>query len=190
MKNTGTILLCVILLVVLAVSFCGCRADEKSTPLSSVSSNVSQQDKIETAYREEISFALNTNETEKDEVAINKHVARLKAIDENTAAREGVSFVEYNAQIGQNGSLVVDGYLRNFSGSEIYNIECSVTAENSETQEYVARGHFEFPENIFGSLENGKSRPVRITYDSDNINVSDYDLSKLTFSAELTYSQK
>ena len=145
------------------------------------------------AYRQELNFALCASSDQTDEPAIKEHVARLKTIDENGAERQGVSFVEYNAKLSENGSLVVEGYLRNFSGSDIYNIECNITAQNSETQEYVAVKSFKFfvsTENMFLSLENKKSCPVTITFDADYVNVDEADLYKLSYTSEFTYSQK
>ncbi len=190
-NNRIVISIFVVFLVVLTTSLCSCKPSESADVSSlSASSDISEKEEIEKAYRHELSFSLDVNPDEASETSIKEHIARLKTIDETGAVRQGVSFVGYNAHLSENGSLVVDGYLRNFSDSEIYNIECNITVINAETQDYVALDHFKFPENTFGSLKNKRSRPVRITFEADYVNVGNADLSSLSFSSEFTFSQK
>ena len=195
MRNNKTALsIFALLIIAVSISICSCKSSESDRASSlAVSSGISEAEKIEMSYRQELNFALSASSAQTDEATIKEHVARLKSIDENGAERQGVSFVEYNSKLVQSGSLVVEGYLRNFSGSDIYNIECNITVQNSETQEYAASKSFKFfvsPENASLSLENKKSCPVTVTFDADSVNVDEADLSKLSFTSEFTYSQK
>ena len=190
-NNKAALPIFIALIIAISVSICSCKPSESDSVSSlAVSSALSEAEKIEMAYREELSFAPNSNSSETSESVIKEHIARLITIDETGAERQGVSFVEYNAKLSENRSLVVEGYLRNFSDNEIYNIECNITVINAETQDYVAASHFKFPENTYGSLKNKKSRPVTLSFDADYVNVGNADLSKLSFSSEFTFSQK
>ena len=136
-----------------------------------------------------ISYGPHALDSEKTAAKTDEHERRIKIIDENGGIREGVNYVGYHARFNDDGDLVVDGYFRNFTGHEIYDIEGNITVSNAN-DDHVGSAYFEFPEEEFGSLKNGKSRPWRIIIDNDYVNVEITDLDTFKVKTELTFYQK
>lgn len=142
------------------------------------------------ATQSPVSYGPTALESEKTEEKTKEHERRLKIIDENGGIREGVNFVGTYAQFNDEGQLIVDGYMRNFTGHEIYNITGNITIETAETEEHIGSAYFEFSEEDFGSLKNGKSRPWRLIFDADYVNIEITDLSKFTVTTEFNFYQR
>lgn len=142
------------------------------------------------ATQSPVSYGPNASESEKTPEKTKEHERRLKVIDENGGVREGVNFVGTYARFNDDGDLVVDGYMRNFTGHEIYDITGNITVNTAETEDHIGSAYFEFTEESFGSLKNGKSRPWRIIIDNDYVNVEITDLSKFTVTTEFYFYQK
>lgn len=142
------------------------------------------------ATQSPISYGPTALESEKTPEKTKEHERRLKIIDENGGIREGVNFVGTYARIDDKGQLIVDGYMRNFTGHEIYNLEGNITVKTAETGDNVGGAYFEFSEEDFGSLKNGKSRPWRLIFDADYVNVEITDLSKFTVTTEFKFNQR
>ncbi len=136
-----------------------------------------------------ISYGPNALDSEKTAEITAEHERRIEIIDENGGIREGVNFVGYYARFNDDGDLVVDGYMRNFTGHEIYNITGNITVSNAN-DDHIGSAYFEFPEKDFGSLKNEKSRPWRIIIDNDFVNVEITDLSSFKVKTEFTFYQK
>ncbi len=136
-----------------------------------------------------ISYGPHALDSEKTEEMTAEHERRIKIIDENGGIREGVNFVGYHARFDENGDLVVDGYMRNFTGHEIYDITGNITVSNAK-DDHVGSAYFEFKQEDFGSLKNEKSRPWRIIIDNDYVNVEITDLSSFKVKTEFTFYQK
>ena len=136
-----------------------------------------------------ISYGPNALESEMTAEMTAEHERRIKIIDENGGIREGVNFVGYYARFNDEGDLVVDGYMRNFTGHEIYNITGNITVSNAN-DDHVGSAYFEFTEKDFGSLKHEKSRPWRIIIDNDFVNVEITDLSSFKVKTEFTFYQK
>ena len=136
-----------------------------------------------------ISYGPNALDSEKTSSMTAEHERRIKIIDENGGIREGVNFVGYHARFNSDGDLVVDGYMRNFTGHEIYDITGNITVSNMN-DDHIGSAYFEFMEKDFGSLENEKSRPWRIIIDKDYVNVEITDLSKFKVKTEFRFYQK
>lgn len=142
------------------------------------------------ATQSPVSYGPNATEAEMTEERTKEHERRLKLIDENGGIREGLNYVGTYARFNDEGDLVIDGYMRNFTGHEIYNITGNITVETAESEDHIGSAYFEFPEETFGSLKNGKSRPWRLIIDNDYVNVEVTDLSKFTITTELNFYQK
>ena len=136
-----------------------------------------------------ISYGPHALDSEKTEEMTAEHERRIKIIDENGGIREGVNFVGYHARFNDDGDLVVDGYMRNFTGHEIYDITGNITVSNAN-DDHVGSAYFEFKQEDFGSLKNEKSRPWRIIIDNDYVNVEITDLSSFKVKTEFTFYQK
>jgi SLAP domain-containing protein len=136
-----------------------------------------------------ISYGPNALDSEKTSSMTAEHERRIKIIDENGGIREGVNFVGYHARFNDDGDLVVDGYMRNFTGHEIYDITGNITVSNMN-DDHIGSAYFEFMEKDFGSLKNEKSRPWRIIIDKDYVNVEITDLSKFKVKTEFRFYQK
>ncbi len=136
-----------------------------------------------------ISYGPNALESEMTAEMTAEHERRIQIIDQNGGIREGVNFVGYHARFNDDGDLVVDGYMRNFTGHEIYNITGNITVSNAN-DDHVGSAYFEFLEEDFGSLKNEKSRPWRIIIDNDYVNVEITDLSTFKVKTEFTFYQK
>ena len=145
---------------------------------------------ISYATQSPVSYAPVATEEEMTEERTKEHERRLKSIDKNGGIREGVNYVGTYARFNDEGDLVIDGYMRNFTGHEIYNITGNITVETAVTEDHIGSAYFEFPEKTFGSLKNGKSRPWRIIIDNDYVNVEITDLSKFTVTTEFDFYQK
>ena len=137
-----------------------------------------------------VSYGPKALASEKTEEKTAEHERRLKIIDDNGGVREGVNFVGYHARFNDEGDLIVDGYMRNFTGHEIFDIEGNITVKTASGKDNVGAAYFEFPEEDFGSLKNGKSRPWRLIFDNDYVNVEITDLSSLTVTTEFNFYQK
>ena len=118
-----------------------------------------------------------------------EHERRLKIIDENGGIREGVNFVGYYAQFDKDNNLVIDGYMRNFTGHEIYDIKGNITVR-TPAEDNIGGAYFEFSKEDFGSLKNGHSRPWRIIFNADYVNIDITDLSNYTITTEFDFTQK
>lgn len=136
-----------------------------------------------------ISYGPNALDSEMTAEMTAEHERRIKIIDENGGIREGVNFVGYYARFNDDGDLVVDGYMRNFTGHEIYDITGNITVSNAN-DDHVGSAYFEFLLDDFGSLKNEKSRPWRIIIDNDYVNVEITDLSSFKVKTEFTFYQK
>lgn len=136
-----------------------------------------------------VSYGPNALASEKTEERTAEHERRLKSIDENGGIREGVNFVGYHARFNEDGDLVVDGYMRNFTGHEIYDIDGNITVKTQE-DDNIGGAYFEFPKEEFGTLKNGKSRPWRLIFDNDYVNIEIVDLSSFKVLTELYFKQK
>ncbi|MBQ8868214.1 MAG: SLAP domain-containing protein [Oscillospiraceae bacterium] len=136
-----------------------------------------------------ISYGPHALESEMTDEMTAEHERRIKIIDENGGIREGVNFVGYHARFDENGDLVVDGYMRNFTGHEIYDITGNITVSNAN-DDHVGSAYFEFMQEDFGTLKNEKSRPWRIIIDNDYVNVEVTDLSSFKVKTEFTFYQK
>ncbi len=136
-----------------------------------------------------ISYGPNALESEMTDEMTAEHERRIKIIDENGGIREGVNFVGYYARFNDDGDLVVDGYIRNFTGHEIYDITGNITVSNVNN-DHVGSAYFEFLVDDFGTLKNEKSRPWRIIIDNDYVNVEITDLSSFKVKTEFTFYQK
>ena len=145
---------------------------------------------ISYATQSPVSYGPTALDSEKTEEKTLEHERRLKIIDENGGIREGVNFVGTYARFDDEGNLVVDGYMRNFTGHEIYNITGNITVETAETEDHIGSAYFEFPEETFGSLKNGKSRPWRLIFDNDYVNVEITNLKEFTVTTEFSFYQK
>lgn len=136
-----------------------------------------------------ISYGPHALESEMTDEMTAEHERRIKIIDENGGIREGVNFVGYHARFNDDGDLVVDGYMRNFTGHEIYDIKGNITVSNAN-DDHVGSAYFEFMQEDFGTLKNEKSRPWRIIIDNDYVNVEITDLSTFKVKTEFTFYQK
>ena len=83
-------------------------------------------------------------------------------------------------------NLVVDGYMRNFTGHNIKNITGNITVA-TVTGDNVGGAYFEFPVEEFGVLKNGHSRPWRLIFHSDYVNIEIVDLSEFTVTTEFEF---
>lgn len=137
----------------------------------------------------DISYGPKALESEMTDEKTAEHEERIKKIDENGGIREGVNFVGYNAGFNDNGDLIVDGYMRNFTGHEVYDITGNITVTTANGDN-VGGAYFEFPVEDFGSLKNGKSRPWRLIFSNDYVNVEVTDLSSFTIKTEFDFYQK
>lgn len=133
-----------------------------------------------------ISYGPNALESEMTAEITKKHEERLAKIEEVNERREGLSYVGYKAEFNEDGDLVVDGYFRNYTGHEIYNIEGNITIE-TQTNENVGGAYFKFPKEDFGTLKNGYARPWRLIFDNDYVNVEITDLSSFTVTTEFKF---
>ena len=136
-----------------------------------------------------ISFGPNALESEMTPEKIEKHEENLKKLDEQKAPQEGLYFIGYYARFDKEGDLVVDGYMRNFTGHEVYDITGNITV-STKGGDNVGGAYFEFPEKEFGSLKNGKSRPWRIEIKNDLVNVEITDLSSFKILTQFDFHQK
>ena len=136
-----------------------------------------------------ISYGPHALDSEMTDEMTAEHERRIKIIDENGGIREGVNFVGYHARFNDNGDLVVDGYMRNFTGHEIYDITGNITVSNTN-DDHIGSAYFEFKKEDFGTLKNEKSRPWRIIIDNDYVNVEITDLSTFKVKTEFTFYQK
>ncbi len=136
-----------------------------------------------------ISYGPNALESEMTKEKTEEHERRIQKIDDNGGIREGVNFVGYYARFNDKGDLIVDGYMRNFTGHEIYNITGNITIE-TPNEENIGGAYFEFPEEEFGTLKNGHSRPWRLIFNNDYVNVEITDLSSFTVTTEFEFYQK
>ncbi len=136
-----------------------------------------------------VSYGPNASESEKTAEMTEKHESRLNVIDKNGASHEGVNYVGYYARFNDEGDLVVDGYFRNFTGHEIYDITGNITIE-TVSGDNIGGAYFEFLEEDFGTLKNEKSRPWRLIFDNDYVNIEITDLSQFTVTTELDYYYK
>lgn len=139
--------------------------------------------------RSPVSYGPNVKPEEMTAEITSRHESRLEVFNEKGDSLVGVNFVGYNARFNEDGDLVVDGYIRNFTGHEVYNITGNITIETAN-DENVGGAYFEFLEEDFGSLKNGFSRPWRIVFDNDYVNVEITDLSQFTVTTEFKYQQK
>jgi len=133
-----------------------------------------------------VSYGPNALAEEMTEERTKTHEERLKQIDENGGVREGVNFVGYYARFNDDGDLVIDGYIRNFTGHEIYDLEGNITVKTPE-DENIGGAYFTFPVDEFGTLKNGKSRPWRLVFDNDYVNIEIVDLSKFRVITEFYF---
>ncbi len=137
-----------------------------------------------------ISYGPNATAEEKTEKVTEEHEEFLKKIDKKSeTVKEGVYFLGTYAYFDDDKNLVVDGYMRNFTGHEIYDLKGNITIK-TPNDENIAGAWFEFTEKSFGSLKNGKSRPWRIIFKNDYVNVDITDLSKFTVTTEFEFYQK
>ncbi len=136
-----------------------------------------------------VSYGPKASAEEMTEEKTREHERRLKIIDENGGIREGVNFVGYHARFDDEGNLVIDGYMRNFTGHEIYNIKGNITVK-TPAEDNIGGAYFEFSKEDFGTLKNGHSRPWRIIFDSDYVNIEITDLSEFTITTEFDFTQK
>lgn len=141
----------------------------------------------------EVSWGPNVAASERTEEKTEAHEKRLKKMDaamkENEQERQGLCFAGYDAFFDDEGNLIVDGYFRNFTGHEVYNITGNVTV-TTPNEDNVGAAYFEFPEKEFGSLKSGKSRPWRLIFEDDYVNVNITNLSKFNITTEFEYYQK
>lgn len=135
-----------------------------------------------------VSYGPKATAEETTEERTKTHEERLKQIDDNGGVREGVNFVGYNARFDDKGNLIVDGYIRNFTGHEIFDLKGNVTLKTPDG-ENIGGAYFTFPVDTFGKLKNGKSRPWRLVFDNDYVNVEIVDLSKFTVLTEFYFKQ-
>ncbi len=133
-----------------------------------------------------VSYGPNALQSEMTPEITKIHEERLAKIDKRDEEKDGLSFVGYRAEFNEDGDLVVDGYFRNFTGHEIYNIAGNITIE-TPNNENVGGAYFKFPKEEFGTLKNGYSRPWRLIFDNDYVNVEITDLSSFTVTTELEF---
>ncbi len=136
-----------------------------------------------------VSYGPNAYPEEMTAEMTEKHESRLEVFDEMGESLEGVNFVGYDARFNEDGDLIVDGYFRNFTGHEIYDITGNITIE-TPNQDNIGGAYFEFPKEEFGTLKHGKSRPWRLIFNNDYVNIEITDLSKFVVTTELEYYQK
>ena len=139
------------------------------------------------ANKSPISYGPNASQSEMTKEKTKEHERRIKIIDENGGIREGVNFVGYHARFNDNGDLVVSGYMRNFTGHEIYNITGNITVSN-ETGDHIGSAYFEFTEDKFGRLKNEKSRPWTIIISNEYVNVEITELDVFRVKTEFNFS--
>lgn len=144
---------------------------------------------IYTGSVSQVSYGPKASAAEQTEEMTQKHESRLEVMDKNGATHEGVNFMGYYARFNDEGDLVVDGYFRNFTGHEIYDITGNITIE-TVGGDNIGGAYFEFLEEDFGTLKNNKSRPWRLIFDNDYVNIEITDLSKFTVTTELEYFYK
>jgi len=137
----------------------------------------------------QVSYGPKASAAEQTEEMTQKHESRLEVMDKNGASHEGVNYMGYYARFNDEGDLVVDGYFRNFTGHEIYDITGNITIE-TVNGDNIGGAYFEFLEDDFGTLKNNKSRPWRLIFDNDYVNIEITDLSKFTVTTELEYFYK
>ncbi len=136
-----------------------------------------------------VSFGPKASATEMTDEIIEEHERRLKIIDDNGGIREGVNFVGYHARFDEEGNLIVDGYMRNFTGHEIYDIKGNITLK-TPAEDNIGGAYFTFKKEDFGTLKNGYSRPWRLIFDADYVNIEITDLSEFTVTTEFDFMQK
>lgn len=136
-----------------------------------------------------VSYGPKASAEEMTEEITAEHERRLKQIDANGGIREGVNFVGYYARFDDDGNLIVDGYMRNFTGHEIYDITGNITVATTG-EDHIGSAYFEFFEEDFGSLKNGHSRPWRLIFENDYVNIEIVDLSEFTIKTEFDFYQK
>lgn len=136
-----------------------------------------------------VSYGPKASAEEMTQEMTEKHESRLQVFDEKGESLEGVNFVGYNARFNEDGDLIVDGYFRNFTGHEIYNITGNITIE-TPNQDNIGGAYFEFPKEEFGTLKHGKSRPWRLIFKNDYVNIEITDLSQFVVTTEFEYFQK
>ena len=141
---------------------------------------------IYTSSLSPVSYGPNALASEKTEEKTKEHERRLKIIDEKGGSREGVNFVGYYARFDDEDNLVVDGYMRNFTGHNIKNITGNITVA-TVSGDNVGGAYFEFPVEEFGVLKNGHSRPWRLIFNSDYVNIEIVDLSEFTVTTEFEF---
>lgn len=145
---------------------------------------------ISYATQSPVSYGPTALDSEMTPEKTKEHERRLKIIDEKGGIREGVNYVGTYARFNDEGDLIIDGYMRNFTGHEIYDIKGNITVETAESEEHIGSAYFTFSEETFGSLKNGKSRPWRLIFDADYVNIEITDLSKFTVTTEFNFYQK
>ncbi len=99
----------------------------------------------------------------------------------------GVSFYGYNATFDDQGRLTVEGFFRNRTGETITNLECDITIRVENIT--VAYGHFSLPEEDFGTLESGDSRPWTLIFGSDDVINRGQDMSNYQVMVECNYTK-
>lgn len=136
-----------------------------------------------------VSFGPNEVAEQMTEEKIAEHEKRLEKLDLNSGTRKDLNYTGYRAYFDDKGQLIVDGYFRNFTGHEVYDIRGNIIVTN-KNKDIIGTAYFEFPEKEFGSLKNGYSRPWQLIFENDYVNVEIIDLSKFIITTELEYFHK
>lgn len=99
----------------------------------------------------------------------------------------GLSFVGYRTRF-DNGSLYVDGFFRNNTGEDIYNIygDIYIKTEN----EIIASDYYMFFEPSFPAIENNYSVPYSIVFKPSSVFFSNVELEEYSIKTVFDYNIK
>ncbi|ABK60488.1 SLAP domain-containing protein [Clostridium novyi] len=97
-------------------------------------------------------------------------------------SKDQVSFNPINARFNQDGSLIVDLFIRNGHEESIFNID--VRLNLIENGRVVASAPFSFTKEEFGVLESNNSRPWSILYYPEDLKEKNIKIDSISIEGE------
>ena len=98
---------------------------------------------------------------------------------------KGISFYSYEIQKAKDGSLKVNGFVRNNTGDDVCNIFGAFRIESDDKK--FASADFSLDESTFGVLKNGDSRPWSLIYNKHQVLSSLEDIDSYVISVDVEY---